>query len=240
MRMEELNVQVVQNAGSVARFDLGLFFIELDNELQFECRYNTDLFDAETIERWMQCGVTMMSSVVSDPRQRVLDLPLLKDGEGELRLGEGKRKAHERRVPVEAGFASRQLEEDYVAPRDETEKALAEIWADVLGLERVGIENKFFDLGGHSLVALQIIHRVRNVFQVELTMRQVFESPTVAQLAATITNLQLEGATEAATSIDSFVAPDEERLLQDIDKLSDQQVDSLLSDIMRAEEVSNG
>jgi len=240
MRMEELNVQVVQNAGSVARFDLGLFFIELDNELQFECRYNTDLFDAETIERWMQCGVTMMSSVVSDPRQRVLDLPLLKDGEGELRLGEGKRKAHERRVPVEAGFASRQLEEDYVAPRDETEKALAEIWADVLGLERVGIENKFFDLGGHSLVALQIIHRVRNVFQVELTMRQVFECPTVAQLAATITNLQLEGATQVATSIDTFVAPDEERLLQDIDKLSDQQVDSLLSDIMRAEEVSNG
>jgi acyl carrier protein len=247
--MEDLAVQVVQNAGSSARFDLCLIFNEIDDELRFECRYNTDLFDARTIDLWMQCCLTLMRSVVSDPQQGVRDLPLLTDaekqqladGEIELLISESnQRKVHERRDPSEAGLTSRQLEESYVAPRDETEKALAEIWAEVLRLERVGIENKFFDLGGHSLVALQIIARVRNAFQVELTMRHIFEAPTVAQLAATITEIQLTGGTQEESSIDSFVADDKERLLEDIDQLSDQQVDLLLNDLLRAEEVRNG
>jgi natural product biosynthesis luciferase-like monooxygenase protein len=249
LQMEGLDVQVVQNAGSSARFDLCLIFNEIDDELRFECRYNTDLFDVRTIERWMQCCLTLMRSIVSDPEQRVRDLPLLTDaekqqladGEIELLISESNQsKAHERRDPGEAELTSRQLEESYVAPRDETEKALAQIWAEVLRLERVGIENKFFDLGGHSLVALQIIARVRNAFQVELTMRHIFEAPTVAQLAATITNIQLTGGTHEESSIDSFVAQDEQRLLEDIDQLSDQQVDLLLNDLLRQEEVRNG
>ena len=247
--MEDLDVRVVQNAGSSSRFDLCLIFNEIDDELRFECRYNTDLFNAQTIERWMQCCLTMMRSIVSDPEQGVRDLPLLTDaeqeqllnGEIEIRINAGnKRKAHERRVPVDGEITSRQLEESYVAPRDETEKALAEIWAEVLRLERVGIDNKFFDLGGHSLVALQIIARVRNTFHVELTLRHIFEAPTVAQLAATITHIQLTGGTRDETSLDSFVAQDEERLLDEIDQLSDQQVDLLLNDILREEEVRNG
>jgi non-ribosomal peptide synthetase component F len=79
--MEGLDVQVVQNAGSSARFDLCLIFNEIDDELRFECRYNTDLFDVQTIERWMQCCLTLMRSIVSDPEQRVRDLPLLTDAE---------------------------------------------------------------------------------------------------------------------------------------------------------------
>ena len=231
MQMEELEVQVRENAGNSSRFDLSLAFLELDNELRFDCRYNSDLFDEQTIERWMQCCVTMMSSIVANPEQRVLDLPI------ELRANEGRKKeAQDGRAPV----ISRQLEEVYVAPRDETEQALAKIWSDVLGVERVGIENKFFDLGGNSLVALQIIVRVLNTFQVELTMRHIFESPTVAQLAAIITELQATGGAPEETSLDGFVANDEERLLENIDQLSDQQVDSLLHDIMREEEVRNG
>ncbi|HEY0725365.1 MAG TPA: condensation domain-containing protein, partial [Pyrinomonadaceae bacterium] len=141
--MEDLSVQVVQNAGSSARFDLCLIFNEIDDELRFECRYNTDLFDARTIDRWMQCCLTLMRSVVSDPQQAVRDLPLLTDGEKqqladgeiELLIGESnQRKVHERRDPSEAGLTSRQLEESYVAPRDQTERVLAEIWAEVLRL----------------------------------------------------------------------------------------------------------
>jgi len=248
MLMEDIHVRVVQNAGSSVRFDLCLIFNELDNELRFECRYNTDLFDSRTIDRWMQCCLTLMRGIVSDPQQGVRDLPLLTDaekqqlvnGEIELLIGDGSQtKQHERRDPGEAGLTNRLLEMSYVAPRDETENALAEIWAEVLRLERVGVENKFFDLGGHSLVALQIIARVRSTFQVQLTMRHIFEAPTVAQLAAEIKNIQLIGGTPEETSIDSFVAQDEERLLEDIDQLSDQQVDSLLNDLLREEEIRN-
>lgn len=71
----------------------------------------------------------------------------------------------------------------YVAPRNEREERLAEIWAQVLRVDRVGVEDNFFDLGGHSLLATQVMSRIRNVLQVEIPLRQLFEAPTIAQLA---------------------------------------------------------
>jgi hypothetical protein len=79
--------------------------------------------------------------------------------------------------------------EQYVAPRDPTEEILAGIWAEVLGLKRVGIHENFFDLGGHSLLATQVASRVREVFdrRIEVPVRALFEAPTVASLGARLT-----------------------------------------------------
>jgi amino acid adenylation domain-containing protein len=82
--------------------------------------------------------------------------------------------------------AQLELEERFVAPRTPVEEELAAIWTNVLGLEQIGVHNNFFDLGGHSLLAIQAISRLRQAFQVELSVRSLFESPTVAQLAELI------------------------------------------------------
>jgi hypothetical protein len=76
--------------------------------------------------------------------------------------------------------------ERYVAPETEVERALAEIWADVLGVERVGRLDGFFDLGGHSLLVMQMTARVRAAFGVQLSIRTVFAAPTLDALAGEI------------------------------------------------------
>ena len=77
-----------------------------------------------------------------------------------------------------------------VLPQTELEKQIAEIWQLALGIEKVGIYDNFFELGGHSLLATQIISRLRSAFKVELQVRDIFESPTIAGLVAIINHQQ--------------------------------------------------
>ena len=81
------------------------------------------------------------------------------------------------------------LEKVYAAPRTTTEEALAEIWSEVLGLNKVGIHDNFFELGGHSLLVTQVLTRVREAFRVELSFRRFFEAPAITELAAAIEDL---------------------------------------------------
>ncbi|KAF0849422.1 non-ribosomal peptide synthetase [Nocardia caishijiensis] len=74
----------------------------------------------------------------------------------------------------------------YREPSDESERAIAAIFAEVLGVDRVGADDSFFDLGGHSLSAMRLIARVRSVLGIELPITTVFEAPTVADLAAAL------------------------------------------------------
>ncbi|HYO51945.1 non-ribosomal peptide synthetase, partial [Archangium sp.] len=76
--------------------------------------------------------------------------------------------------------------ESYVAPRNLNEELLAGIWAELLGVEKVGIHDNFFDLGGHSLLSVKILSHVRAIFDVELAVLDIFEQPTVAQLVEKI------------------------------------------------------
>jgi len=82
--------------------------------------------------------------------------------------------------------------EIYVAPSTPTEFLLAHIWADVLHLEQVGIQDDVFALGAHSLLATRIISRIRTAFQIDIPLRVFFEQPTIAQLAHYITQIQVQ------------------------------------------------
>ncbi|GAA5008906.1 amino acid adenylation domain-containing protein [Streptomyces siamensis] len=74
----------------------------------------------------------------------------------------------------------------YVAPRSEIEEGISAIWGQVLGLDKVGVEDNFFDLGGHSILAVRLISRLQAEYDLELPVRVAFERPTVAQLAVEI------------------------------------------------------
>ena len=71
-------------------------------------------------------------------------------------------------------------------PRSPTERTVAEIWSKVLTLDRVGANDNFFEIGGHSLRAAQVISRIRSAFEVDLPLQAIFENPSVAALAKTV------------------------------------------------------
>jgi amino acid adenylation domain-containing protein len=84
--------------------------------------------------------------------------------------------------------------EPFVAPRTPTEAALAQIWGEVLGVERVGVQDTLFDLGGHSLMAIRIVSRIREAFGVEVPLRLIFDTPTLAEIARAVVQAGAEAA----------------------------------------------
>jgi acyl carrier protein len=85
-----------------------------------------------------------------------------------------------------------ELDDGFAAPRTPLEETLANIWAEVLKLDKVGIHDNFFQLGGHSLLATQVVSRMRNAFSIEVRLRQMFELPTIAEMATIITENQVK------------------------------------------------
>jgi amino acid adenylation domain-containing protein len=81
---------------------------------------------------------------------------------------------------------SQTIETEYLAPRNDTEEQLAAMWTELLGIDKVGINDDFFALGGHSLVAMQVVSRIMQSMGVQLPLETMFEAPTIASLAESV------------------------------------------------------
>ncbi|MEH1853289.1 MAG: amino acid adenylation domain-containing protein [Nostoc sp.] len=102
-----------------------------------------------------------------------------------------------------------ELEANYVAPRTPIEQQIADIWTQVLNVRQVGIYDNFFELGGYSLLGIQVVSRLRQALQAEILMSNLFELPTVAELAERVETLRW--ATQGIQAADSETADDYEK-----------------------------
>jgi acyl carrier protein len=107
----------------------------------------------------------------------------------------------------------------FVAPRTLFEKELAQVWAEILTLDQVGIHDNFFDLGGHSVAATRVVSRVIRTFQVEVPLQALFAAPTVAEMAAVVTQHQAKKLGEQ----------DLNRILAELESLSEDEATKLLA-----------
>ena len=112
-------------------------------------------------------------------------------------------------------YARPQLSTSYVAPRDEIEESVTQIWERLLGMQPIGCFDNFFELGGHSLLATQIIAHVREAFQVDVPIRHLLENPTIADMAVAIVE-------HKALDIDEDILAQLLDDLDDIDALSEE------------------
>lgn len=151
--------------------------------------YNTALFEAETAHRFVDQYLDLLAAAVADPETRLAALPAAGLTGGQVYA------APRSTTPAE-----------YVAPRTAAEELVAEVWAEVLGVERVGVLDDFFDLGGHSLLALRVTSRLSAATEIDVPIGAFFAGPTVAALAAELERL-------LAAEIDQLSEEEAERLV---------------------------
>jgi amino acid adenylation domain-containing protein len=124
----------------------------------------------------------------------------------------------------------------FAPPTSVVEQQLALIWNELLGVERVGRGDNFFELGGHSLMATQFVSRVKSAFGLDLPLRRLFELPTLNELAADLAQRQAtEDASALHTRIETSIASFEDTIA--IDRLSDEQLDTLLGKLSANAEI---
>lgn len=127
-----------------------------------------------------------------------------------------------------------------VLPRTPTEEIIAGIWREVLHLSSVSVNDNFFAVGGHSLLATQVVARIRTSFQREISLRALFEAPTIAGLALLVEQQQstVQTAALAAPTIQNQRSWTIEPSPSNIDQLSDEQVEAWLGSLL-TEQVEN-
>ncbi|MHA6691267.1 type I polyketide synthase [Devosia sp. A449] len=88
--------------------------------------------------------------------------------------------------PAEVAFERPDLDSAFVAPRNDIERTLAGFWRELLGIEQIGVDDSFFDIGGHSLIAVRLFRMIKQAYAVDLPISVLFEAPTIAACAALI------------------------------------------------------
>jgi amino acid adenylation domain-containing protein len=147
-------------------------------------------------------------------------------------------KVDRRALPPPTGETIQQAKE-YIAPRTATEEALTVLWSEVLKLDRIGVTENFLHVGGHSLLAIQLVSRIRGKFGIELPLRDLFEFPTIEQNAQRIDSL-LETTREGGTVLRTIprrsrIQPSSgeveeiDTLFSELEQLSDEQVEEMLA-----------
>ena len=139
--------------------------------------------------------------VVSQNINALYDIILNKDGQ-DKKLSSG----------VTPGESSRpKLSTEFIAPRSDVEKGIAEIWQEILGVDNIGINDDFLELGGHSLLLTRIVMRVRKKFNVDLSLSNIFETPTIAAFTKEVEKSLITG-NEKQSAIISAVSRDKYRV----------------------------
>jgi aspartate racemase len=117
------------------------------------------------------------------------------------------------------GELSREPEEIYLAPRNAVERTIVGIWSQLLGVQRIGVNDNFFNLGGHSIFAIQLLSRLNQAFNLDLQIRVIYDQPSLAALAGAIVQIQAEQADSSELN----------RLLAELEKISDEEAQAMLA-----------
>jgi amino acid adenylation domain-containing protein len=194
---QELKGLEVEELGTEAwtvRFDLEVHAIERNGQLDIVWIYNRDLFDRWRIEQMARYYERLLAAAMQDLKKPICDLEILSASEiQQLKI----------RGVTQTGKAERRARNPYVAPRTPLEQMVASVWQEALGVERAGLDDNFFDLGGYSLLVARVRFNLREKLQKDIALVDFFSYPTVRLLAEKLEHRE-ESLTMEKTSRKGF------------------------------------
>jgi thioester reductase-like protein len=164
-----VSVSLMEMSEGISNFDVSLSIKEKGEQLMGVMRYKTDLFKESTIAQMLENFQILLQDMVANPHQQLSDLPILEEAKSPQ-------------------VSARPQEAVYLAPQNEMEQAIATIWQEILGLETVSIHSNFFDVGGRSLAMIRICHKVREICDRQISVAELFKSPTISGMAQVLSN----------------------------------------------------
>ena len=163
-KLAEVGVSLVEMDEGIANFDLSLSVKEKGDRLVGVMRYKTDLFEESLIEQMLDNFQNLLETLVAEPEIFLGDLPIFAETKS---LGE----------------LEKSVKADCVLPQNEIESIIAGIWQEVLQVEKIGIDENFFQLGGRSLAIIRVYSKLREICELEIAPAKLFEHPTIREIA---------------------------------------------------------
>jgi amino acid adenylation domain-containing protein/non-ribosomal peptide synthase protein (TIGR01720 family) len=188
------SVKISNVDGSIrANYPLTVIVVP-QQELSLIFAYSCHCFDEATITQMQIDLQYLLNSMVANPQlcleELLAKLSLLPERKAE-----------------NSSLALVQKRSDFVAPNDGIEFQLSQIWSAVFGIPTIGVNDNFFELGGNSLLAISLISRLRETFEIELSLHDLFESPTIASLARLIESTKKAGSQNQFSTSAAFDTP---------------------------------
>jgi thioesterase domain-containing protein len=168
----ELSITWLPLYARTAKYDLNVW-LKIEPTLEVILEYKTDLFRAATMKQILEEYDTVLRTMVKDPGAPVSN----------LLISNKSKPAPARRVP--SGVKETVVAKDSVAPSDEVQSRLVELWRAAFGMP-IGVDENFFELGGDSLLAARLFVQIEKAFQLELPLAVLLEASTIRQLAGII------------------------------------------------------
>lgn len=181
LKFAGLEAELKPNPRSFSNFDLTFNITEANGSFALDCSFRSDLWNGPTVKQWMADFEDLLEVIVAQPEKAISKLAPAKHPQAKTDYPHPPFPAQ---TPPEPQPAA--------GPRTPTEKLLADMWCDVIGVDEAGVHDNFFDLGGHSVLLTQMAGRIRQVFGVDIGLRTLFERPTIAEVAETIERLLVE------------------------------------------------
>jgi len=188
LQLSNVTVTRLDIDNGTADFDIFLSLTEDAGVLKGVFKYNADVLDDATIQQWILHYQRVLETVVLDPTVAIADALVLRDGEQER----VRQKCFDSVIKANAFKALKPSASG--SPQSETETKLAQIWQNILGISFIGIYDNFFDMGGHSLLVLELFSTIEEQFGQKFPVSTLLQAPTIAQLAAVVDGTQPDEA----------------------------------------------